>query len=137
MPTIKDIFGTVEPPVGGIGSADPAGDLGTLIGRGINLTLIITGIIALIYMLWGAVSYVTSGGDKEKLQKAQGRIRNAVVGIFVSVAVLVVWNTIFSLVFPNSGIIRSNRTGGFEFTIPTFDGGAGGGTGGSGGSHRR
>jgi hypothetical protein len=121
MDGVKSIFGTINPPVGGVGSSDPGGDLGRLIGNGINLILIFIGMIALVYMLWGAVSWVTSSGEKERLQKAQGRIRSAVVGIFISILVLVIFNTIFLLAFPRSGIITPTD-GGFRFTIPTFKG---------------
>lgn len=120
MATINEVFGKITPPVSGLGGdANPSGDLGNVLGSFINLMLIITGITALIYMLWGALSWVTSSGDKEKLQKAQARIRSAIVGIFISVAVLVIFNTIFALVFPNSGIITPSG-GGFKFTLPTF-----------------
>ena len=70
-------------------------------------------------MLWGALSWVTSGGDKEKVQKARDRIRSAIIGVIMAIVVLVIFNTLFSIVFPNSGVITPSG-GGFEFTIPSF-----------------
>ncbi len=120
MANVKDVFGKITPPVSGLGGgANPSQDLSALLGSLINFMIIITGIVALVYMLWGALSWVTSGGDKEKLQKAQSRIRSAVIGIVMAVVVLVIFNAIFSLVFPNSGVITPSN-GGFRFTIPTF-----------------
>lgn len=119
MASVNEVFGKIKPPVSGIGGSNPGQDLSTLLGRGINLLVIITGIVALIYMLWGALSWVTSGGDKEKLQKAQARIRSAVIGIVMSIVVLVIFNAIFSIAFPNSGIITPSG-GGFRFIIPTL-----------------
>jgi len=120
MADIKDVFGNIKPPVGGLGGgANPSQDLSTILGAIINFMIVITGITALIYMLWGALSWVTSSGDKEKLQKAQGRIRSAIIGVIMSIVVLVIFNTIFTLAFPNSGIITPSN-GGFEFSLPTF-----------------
>lgn len=120
MANVKDIFGKITPPVSGLGGGtNPSQDLSALLGSLINIMIIITGVTALIYMLWGALSWVTSGGDKEKLQKAQSRIRNAVIGIIMAIVVLVIFNAIFSLVFPNSGVITPSN-GGFRFTLPTF-----------------
>jgi len=120
MARVNDVFGKITPPVGGLGGgANPSQDLSTILGAIINFMIVITGITALIYMLWGALSWVTSGGEKEKLQKAQGRIRSAVIGIVMSVVVLVIFNAIFSLAFPNSGIITPSN-GGFKFSLPTF-----------------
>ncbi len=120
MASTSDVFGKITPPVSGLGGGtNPGQDLSTLLGRGINLMIIIIGVVALIYMLWGALSWVTSGGDKEKLQKAQSRIRSAVIGIIMAIVVLVIFNAIFSLAFPNSGIITPSD-GGFKFSIPSF-----------------
>lgn len=120
MANVKDVFGKITPPVSGLGGgANPSQDLSVLLGALINLMVVITGITALVYMLWGALSWVTSGGDKEKLQKAQGRIRSAVIGIIMVIVVLVIFNVIFSLVFPNSRVITPSN-GGFKFSLPTF-----------------
>jgi len=120
MATVNDVFGKIKPPVSGLGGGtNPGADLSSLLGRGINLILIIIGIMGLVYMLWGAVSWITSGGEKEKLQKAQGRIRSAIIGIVMSIVVLVIFNAIFSLAFPNSGIITPSN-GGFRFTLPSL-----------------
>lgn len=119
MASVNEVFGKIKPPVNGIGGSNPGQDLSTLLGRGINLMIVITGIVALIYMLWGALSWVTSGGDKEKLQKAQARIRSAIIGIIMTIVVLVIFNAIFSIAFPNSGVITPSN-GGFKFSLPTF-----------------
>lgn len=117
---VNDVFGKITPPVGGLGGgANPGQDLSSILAGTINFLLVIIGITALIYMLWGALSWVTSGGDKEKLQKAQARIRSAIIGIIMAIVVLVIFNVIFSLAFPNSGIITP-EDGGFKFSIPTF-----------------
>lgn len=119
MQNVAPIFGKVTPPVSGIGAARPGADLSKLIAGGINIFLVFIGLLALVYMLWGAISWVTSGGEKDKLQKAQSRIRSAIVGIFIAIVVLVLFNAIFAIVFPDSGII-SPSNGGFKFIIPTF-----------------
>lgn len=117
MANVKDVFGKITPPVKGLGGANPTQDLSTLMAGLIVFFLVMVGILALVYMMWGAVSWVTSGGDKDKLQKAQARIRSAVVGIFMAVVMLVLFNAIFSIAFPNSGIITPSN-GGFQFSIP-------------------
>lgn len=117
MANVKDVFGKITPPVEGLGGSNPAQDLSTLMAGLINFFLVTVGILALVYMMWGAVSWVTSGGDKDKLQKAQARIRSAVIGIFMAIVVLVLFNAVFSIAFPNTGIITPSN-GGFKFSIP-------------------
>ena len=48
----------------------------------------IAGLAALIFLILGAFSWVTSSGDKEKVEAAQKKIQAAVVGLIVLVAVV-------------------------------------------------
>ena len=120
MGNVEDVFGKITPPVRGLGGSNPGQDISTLIAGLINTFLVAIGILALVYMMWGAISWVTSSGDKDRLQKAQARIRSALIGIFIAIVVLVLFNAVFSIAFPNSGIITpSNR--GFNFSIQSFN----------------
>jgi len=85
--TSSDIFGTVEPPISSI-PQDTTTAVGSLISLGIKVFIFIAAIALLIYLLLGAFEWITSGGDKDKLTKAQLKITNAVVGIFVIIIVL-------------------------------------------------
>lgn len=111
----SDIFGKIKPPTGGFGT-NPADDLGTLIGVGIRTTFIIAGITCLFFMLWGAISWITSSGEQEKLQKAQQRIRNAVIGMIMVVLMFGLFIVIFGIVLNNKIIDTRN---GFRFIIPS------------------
>ena len=91
-----EIFGKINPPAGTPAGADP---LGAFIGTGVQAFFVIAGIAALIYLLRGAFSWIISGGDKEKLQKAQAMLRNAIVGLLLIVVVLSVMITLEDYVF--------------------------------------
>ena len=59
----------------------------------IRFFFVIAGIAALVMLLWGALSWVTSGGEKEGVQKARDKIVNAIVGIIlVVVALSIIWS---------------------------------------------
>lgn len=65
----------------------------------IKLFFFIAGMAALIYLLLGAFSWVTSSGDKEAVKKAQDKIQAAVVGLLVIVFVLALMVTLEQFVF--------------------------------------
>ncbi len=73
--------------------------LAALIGYLIKLFFIIAGLAALIYLILGAFSWITSGGDKEAVGKAQQKIQAAVVGLLILVFVLAVIITIEQFIF--------------------------------------
>ena len=52
-------------------------------GKVIDVALGFLGILLLGLFLWGGFLWMTAGGEKEKVQKAQGVIANAVAGIVI------------------------------------------------------
>lgn len=59
----------------------------------IRFFFVIAGIAALIMMLWGALAWVTSGGEKEGVQAARDKIVAAIVGVLlIVVALAVIWS---------------------------------------------
>ncbi|OGK20136.1 hypothetical protein A3C23_01380 [Candidatus Roizmanbacteria bacterium RIFCSPHIGHO2_02_FULL_37_13b] len=113
--SIEDIFGKITPPPGpSMLYGDPFVALGAFFGTLLNIVLIVFGIVMLVYMIWGALDWTTSEGDKERLEKARAKIVNAILGILILVVAL----TLFSLITGNVlGIIKRGPNG-WEFKIP-------------------
>lgn len=68
-----------------------------LIGSVVNIALAIIGIIAVIYLIWGGVTYITAGGDAEKAGKGRVAITNAIIGIIIIIAALVIYNAVINV----------------------------------------
>lgn len=86
-------------------------DLTTLITRIINVILIVAGIIAFIYLLFGGFQYLTAGANDDKASAGQKAITNAIIGlviIFLSYAVVAYVTG--RLNQASSGSINSNNT---------------------------
>ena len=117
--TVEDIFGKITPPqgmnIGGEGATPEAG-FGQFIAFGIKTFIIIAGLFMLVYLLLGALDWITSGGEKEKITKAQNKITNAVIGMVLIFVVLVVFNLLAGNLL---GIIKPG-TNGWEFILPTL-----------------
>lgn len=73
--------------------------LADVLAFAIKTFFIIAGLAALLYLLLGALAWVTSGGDKEAVQKAQQKIQSAVIGLIILVAALAIIVTIEQFVF--------------------------------------
>lgn len=59
----------------------------------------VAGLVALFYLLLGAFSWITSGGDKDAVSSARGKIQAAVVGVIMIVATLAIVVTLEQVVF--------------------------------------
>jgi cytochrome bd-type quinol oxidase subunit 2 len=72
------------------------GDILTFLIRGF---FAIAGVAALVYLLLGAFSWVTSGGNKENVEKAREKIVAAITGVILVVVVVAVVATLEQVVF--------------------------------------
>lgn len=54
-----------------------------LISASISFILVGGVIASFFYLLLGAFEYITSGGDKQAVQGAQGKIKNSVIGLIL------------------------------------------------------
>lgn len=112
---IPSIFGKISPPPGcGVLCSDPITGLGKFFGVLLNIILVVFGILLITYMIWGAMDWITSEGDKDAKQKANAKITNAIMGLMIFVITL----TIFGLISGNVlGIIKKTPAG-WELNIP-------------------
>ena len=64
--------------------------MAVLMARLFRTITVAGGLLLLLYLAWGGISWITSGSDKTKAEEARQRITNAVVGMGFLVAVIAV-----------------------------------------------
>ncbi len=75
-----DIVGTINPPQTVIGTI---GDTGNFISAIVRFITVIAGLYALWQFITGGLGFITSGGDKGKIQTATSQIMMAITGLVV------------------------------------------------------
>lgn len=76
-------------------SLDPANAFPTLL----SFILIIAIVIALLYLIWGGIKWITSGGDKANVETARGHIIAAIIGLILVFSAWFVMNFILQTFF--------------------------------------
>ncbi len=61
-----------------------ANNIGTVISTAITIVLIFAAVIALFFLVWGGIRWITSGGDKAKVEGARNTIIAAIVGLVLA-----------------------------------------------------
>jgi hypothetical protein len=61
-------------------------DLGLFVSKVVGFALIIAAILVFVYLVWGGIQWITSGGDKGKTEEARNRITAALVGLAIVAA---------------------------------------------------
>lgn len=71
-------------PPGTLPGVDPTTTTtGELIASALQIVFIAAALAVLIYLVWGAFKWITSGGDKDAIGKARGTIVNALIGLAI------------------------------------------------------
>lgn len=68
-------------------------DLFALFGTVLNYIIVIAGVLAILYLLWAGIQYITAGADDDKAKNAKKAIFNAIIGIIVIILswVIISW----------------------------------------------
>lgn len=80
----------------------------------LQVVLIMGSITALVYLLWGGLEYVMSGGNQDRAKLAKSMIGNALAGLAILAAVWVLWRLVNYFLG-----LSGSTTGPIRFKIPT------------------
>ncbi len=69
-----------------------------ILGNILNWVLILAGAIAVIYLVYGGILYITASGDAEKATKGKTAVINAIIGIVIILLAIVIVNWVVSIV---------------------------------------
>lgn len=101
----------IKPPKTAEGRDIGYADISQFINAALRLAFIIALIAVLVMLIWGAVEWIFSGGNKENYGKARDRILHALVGL----AILAI---AFAIVNFAGQFVGINILGGFEIPSP-------------------
>ena len=76
--------------------------------------IIIASILLLIYLLWGGIDWITSGGDKGKAETAINKIKFALLGIIFVACSWAVFTLVMKVAF------NKDVSSGFTFDTPSL-----------------
>jgi hypothetical protein len=68
--------------------------IGNFISNIVSMGIIIAGLMVLLYLVWGGIEWMSSGGDKAKTELAQKRLTNAIIGLAILPASWALWKII-------------------------------------------
>jgi len=83
-----------NPVLGNLGKQTGASFFAKFIPSAIGLAFIVGSLVFFAMLVWGAIEWISSGGDKQHLEGARGRITNALIGIVILFAAYAILNVI-------------------------------------------
>ncbi|MEI6690692.1 MAG: hypothetical protein WCL07_03005 [bacterium] len=84
----KQLGGDIVPQAGGYNAdlvTSPAKTVELILTNVITVLTIVGGIMFILYFLFGALQWVSAGGEKGKIEKAKGMLTNAAIGLIIIV----------------------------------------------------
>ncbi len=96
MPVLVLALVGPTPPVGG--TPVTLSEIEARIRQIAQFIIIVSVILAVIFIIWGGIAYMTAGGDETRAGAAKTRIWNGVIGAAVVLAVGVILQTLAALI---------------------------------------
>jgi len=69
-------------------------DIVDIINKGLAYAIIIAGLLSVIFIFIGGISFILSGGKEDKIKTAVSTIRYAIIGLIVTVLSVVIVGTV-------------------------------------------
>lgn len=85
-------------------SALCTGTIEGLIKTVLNTALFVAFVAALVYLIWGGINWIMSGGDKEGTAKAKEKVTSALIGLAVVLGSWVLINIVIQFFIPGASI---------------------------------
>lgn len=96
----------VNPVIGDLGNNPTAAASGSLFVQQFvsiwNSAIAIGAIMTIVMFIWGAVEWISAGSDSSKVSKAQQRMTQAALGLFLLVTSFILIGFVSSLLFGNN-----------------------------------
>ncbi|HCW32226.1 MAG: hypothetical protein UT36_C0004G0086 [Candidatus Peregrinibacteria bacterium GW2011_GWF2_39_17] len=65
-------------------------DILEIINRGIAYAIIIAGFLSVVFIFFGGISFILSGGQEDKIKQAVSTIRYAIIGLIITFMAIVI-----------------------------------------------
>jgi len=63
-----------------------------IINRGIAYALLAAGLLSIVFIFIGGISFITSGGNEDKIKQAVSTIRYAIIGLIITIGAVLIVN---------------------------------------------
>ncbi len=88
----------------------PQTDFAKLAKSIVTLVIVVAALLTLFYLVMGAIAWITSGGDKGKVEEARNKITAAVIGLLILAAVWAIFQLVLTIGFGSSDVSVTSFT---------------------------
>ena len=100
--TLKSSSGALDKlkSVAGVGGYSSASEtsLASTLGMIVNALLSLLGVVFIILIIYGGFQWMTAGGNDDAVKKAKERIKNAIIGLIITISAFAIWRLIASVI---------------------------------------
>lgn len=87
-------YGTIDAPSGIPNPANATSGIEKIIQFGVTTLMVVSTILALLFLIYGGIKWITSGGDKAGVETARKTITYAIIGLVIILASFLILNFI-------------------------------------------
>ncbi len=65
-----------------------------ILNRGLAYAIIVAGFLSVVFIFFGGISFILSGGQEDKIKSAVSTIRYAIIGLIITILATVIIGTV-------------------------------------------
>ena len=93
--------------------------IGNLVSNAVSVAFILAAIATFVFLVMGGMNWLTSGGDKTKIETAQKMITNAIIGLAIVAASYAIYTMVlYFFGIDLSALCTDNPIGGWQNKNP-------------------
>jgi len=73
-----------------------------LINRGIAYAILAAGLLSVVFIFIGGISFILSGGQEDKIKQAVSTIRYAIIGLIITILAVIIVNAVGQIIGLNT-----------------------------------
>jgi len=80
-------------------------NIDSLIVGALNFIMAIGALLVFVYLIWGGIDWITSGGDKGKTENARNKITAAIIGLIILAAAYAILSLVLAFLDKDLGTL--------------------------------
>lgn len=85
-----------------------ATDANTTVQGAVSIVFVVAAALTFAYLIYGAITWITSGGEKSKVESARNKITSAAIGLIILASVWAIYNLVLTVAFGGNDISLPN-----------------------------
>lgn len=105
-PLVEKIYAYAIPDIAPTGTVNTDANIKTLVTNILTIVFYVAGVLAVVYLIYSGILYITAAGNPDSAKKGQQGIINAIIGIIIVILAIVIVTAVSNSIDAGTGKLK-------------------------------